>query len=218
MYIPASSDPAPQHCIHELFESQAARTPNAVAAIYEEDALTYAQLNARANQLAHYIRKLGVGPDVLVGMYMDRSLDMVAAILGIVKAGGAYLPLDPAYPPGRLAFMLDDSNPPVLLTQERMRKDVPQCAAEVVCVDRERDTIARENDQNPATEVSSENLAYVIYTSGSTGNPKGALITHNNVVPLFEATRPWYHFDEHDVWTMFHSYAFDFSVWELWGA
>jgi amino acid adenylation domain-containing protein len=218
MYIPASSDPAPQHCIHQLFESQAARTPNAVAAIYEKDALTYAQLNARANQLAHYLRKLGVGPDVLVGMYMDRSLDMVAAILGIVKAGGAYLPLDPAYPSDRLAFMLDDSKPPVLLTQERMRKDVLQCGAEVVCVDGERDMIARENDQNPASEVRSDNLAYVIYTSGSTGKPKGALITHNNVARLFEATWPWYHFDEHDVWTMFHSYAFDFSVWELWGA
>jgi amino acid adenylation domain-containing protein len=218
MYKPASSDPVPGLCIHELFEAQAARTPNSPAAVDEKVAVKYMQLNAQANQLAHYLRKRGVGPEVLVGMYMDRSLDMVTAILGILKAGGAYLPLDPAYPSDRLAFILDDSKPPLLLTQERMRKDVPQCAAEVISVDTEGDIIAAENVGNPATEIRPENLAYVIYTSGSTGKPKGVLITHHNIVRLFEVTWPWYHFDEHDVWTLFHSYAFDFSVWELWGA
>jgi amino acid adenylation domain-containing protein len=209
---------APQYCIHELFEAQVVKAPNAIAAVYENEQLTYAQLNARANQLAHFLRKQGVGPDVLVAMYMDRAFDIVVSILGIVKAGGAYLPLDPAYPSDRLAFMLDDAKPPVLLTQERMRKDVPACAAKVVSIDSEWDAIARESDQNLSSGVSPDNLAYVIYTSGSTGKPKGALITHHNVVRLFKATQPWYHFDERDVWTMFHSYAFDFSVWELWGA
>ncbi|HEY1271032.1 MAG TPA: amino acid adenylation domain-containing protein, partial [Terriglobales bacterium] len=211
-------DYPPHISIHQRFETQVERTPHAIAAVCESEKLTYAELNSRANQLAHFLRKRGVGPDVLVGMYMDRSLDMVVAILAIVKAGGAYLPLDPAYPPDRLAFMLDDSKPPVLLTQERMRKDVPPCTAEVVCVDSQWDSIAKESNQNPSTGVRPQNLAYVIYTSGSTGKPKGAQITHHNVVRLFEATEPWFHFNQRDVWTMFHSYAFDFSVWELWGA
>jgi amino acid adenylation domain-containing protein len=177
-----------------------------------------AQLNARANQLAHFLRKRGAGPESLVAMYMDRSLELVIAILAIVKAGAAYVPLDSTYPADRLAFMLDDSKPALLLTEESMRPAIPRCAAQVVCVDTERDAIASEIVQNPVTNVNGDNLVYVIYTSGSTGQPKGALITHRNVVRLFEATWPWYQFDEHDVWTMFHSYAFDFSVWEMWGA
>jgi len=205
-------------CLHELFEAQAARRPNAVAVTCGKDMLTYAQLNARANQLAHFLRKRGAGPESLVAMYMDRSLDLVIAILGIVKAGAAYVPLDSAYPSDRLAFMLEDSKPAFLLTEESMRRAIPRCAAQLVCVDTERKAIASESVQNPVTNVNSDNLVYVIYTSGSTGQPKGALITHHNVVRLFEATWPWYQFDEHDVWTMFHSYAFDFSVWELWGA
>jgi amino acid adenylation domain-containing protein len=207
-----------QHCVHQLFEAQAARTPDAIAITCEQETLTYAQLNVRANQLAHFLRKRGAGPEVLVAMYMERSLDMVAAILAIVKAGAAYVPLDPTYPMGRLAFMLDDSTPALILTEERMRPAIAGCAAEVVCVDSERGAIASESGQNPVTKVKCGNLAYVIYTSGSTGKPKGVLITHHNVVRLFEATSSWYQFDEHDVWTMFHSYAFDFSVWEFWGA
>jgi amino acid adenylation domain-containing protein len=207
-----------RNCVHELFEAQAERTPDAIAITCEKQSLTYAQLNVRANQLAHFLRNRGAGPEVLVAMYMDRSLDMVAAILAIVKAGAAYVPLDSTYPLGRLAFMLDDSNPALVLTQESMRPAIPRCAAELVCVDTERDAIASENGQNPVTKVKCDNLAYVIYTSGSTGKPKGVLITHRNVVRLFEATWPRYQFDEHDVWTMFHSCAFDFSVWELWGA
>jgi amino acid adenylation domain-containing protein len=206
------------NCVHELFEAQAERTPNAIAIQCEKQSLTYVQLNERANQLAHFLRKRGAGPESLVAMYMDRSVDMVIAILGIVKAGAAYVPLDCSYPSDRLAFMLDDSKPALLLTEESMRPAIAGCAAELVCVDTERDSIAAENVQNPVPKVSCDNLAYVIYTSGSTGKPKGALITHHNVVRLFEATWPWYQFDEHDVWTMFHSYAFDFSVWELWGA
>jgi amino acid adenylation domain-containing protein len=214
----ASLDTISGQCIHELFEAQVARRPNAVAVTWGKDVLTYAQLNARANQLAHFLRKRGAGPESLVAMYMDRSLELVIAILAIVKAGAAYVPLDSTYPADRLAFMLDDSKPALLLTEESMRPAIPRCAAQVVCVDTERDAIASEIVQNPVTNVNGDNLVYVIYTSGSTGQPKGALITHRNVVRLFEATWPWYQFDEHDVWTMFHSYAFDFSVWEMWGA
>jgi amino acid adenylation domain-containing protein len=214
----ASLDTISGQCIHELFEAQVARRPNAVAIACGKDVLTYAQLNARANQLAHFLRKRGAGPESLVAMYMDRSLELVIAILAIVKAGAAYVPLDSTYPADRLAFMLDDSKPALLLTEESMRPAIPRCAAQVVCVDTERDAIASEIVQNPVTNANGDNLVYVIYTSGSTGQPKGALITHRNVVRLFEATWPWYQFDEHDVWTMFHSYAFDFSVWEMWGA
>jgi amino acid adenylation domain-containing protein len=214
----ASLDTISGQCIHELFEAQVARRPNAVAVTCGKDVLTYAQLNARANQLAHFLRKRGAGPESLVAMYMDRSLELVIAILAIVKAGAAYVPLDSTYPADRLAFMLDDSKPALLLTEESMRPAIPRCAAQVVCVDTERDAIASEIVQNPVTNANGDNLVYVIYTSGSTGQPKGALITHRNVVRLFQATWPWYQFDEHDVWTMFHSYAFDFSVWEMWGA
>lgn len=214
----ASSQPMSGQILHELFEAQAARSPNAVAVTCGKDMLTYGQLNARANQLAHFLRKRGAGPESLVAIYMDRSLEMVIAILGVVKAGAAYVPLDCTYPSERLAFMLEDSKPALLLTEERMRPAIARCSAQLVCADTERDAIASENVHNPVTRVNDDNLIYVIYTSGSTGKPKGALITHHNVVRLFEATWPWYQFDEHDVWTMFHSYAFDFSVWEFWGA
>jgi amino acid adenylation domain-containing protein len=168
---------------------------------------------------------LGVGPEVLVGIFMERSLEMVVGLLGILKAGGAYVPLDPAYPKERLAFMLEDTQAPVLLTQHRLMTDLPIQNPKseiqkpvVVCLDTDWEAIARESEENPASGVTSDNLAYVIYTSGSTGRPKGVLVSHYNVVRLFQATHPWFHFDERDVWTLFHSYAFDFSVWELWGA
>ena len=154
------------HCLHELFEAQAAHTPNAVAVKCGQDTLTYAQLNTRANQLAHFLHKRGAGPESLVAMYMDRSVDMVIAILGIVKAGAAYVPLDCSYPSDRLAFMLDDSKPALLLTEESMRPAIAGCAAELVCVDTERNSIAAENVQNPVTKVNCDNLAYVILHLG----------------------------------------------------
>ncbi len=205
-------------CLQELFEAQVERTPNATAVTYGGERLSYQQLNSRANQLAHRLRSLGIGPDVLVACSLDRSLDLVVAILGILKAGGAYLPLDLAYPKERLAFMLEDSRAPVLLTQEYLLEQLPEHQAQVICVDADWDQIEEESVENPIGDATTANLAYVIYTSGSTGRPKGVLVTHANVVRLFEATQEWYHFDEHDVWTLFHSYAFDFSVWELWGA
>jgi amino acid adenylation domain-containing protein/non-ribosomal peptide synthase protein (TIGR01720 family) len=205
-------------CLHDLFEAQVERTPDAIAVACEGERLTYRELNARANQLAHHLRSLGVGPDVLVACSLERSLDLVIAILGILKAGGAYLPLDLAYPKERLAFMLEDSQTPVLLTQQSLLDRLPEHRARVICLEADWETIARESEQNPAGGTESANLAYVIYTSGSTGKPKGVQVEHANVVRLFTATQAWYQFDEADVWTLFHSYAFDFSVWELWGA
>jgi amino acid adenylation domain-containing protein len=205
-------------CIHELFEEQVERTPDAVAVHSEARQLTYRELNRRANQLAHYLRKRAVGPDVIVGLCVERCLEMLVGVLGILKAGGAYLPLDPHYPKERLAFMLEDSHVPVLLTQAQQVSRFPQQTAQVICLDADWDAMGGESVENPVSGVTPDNLTYVIYTSGSTGKPKGVLVTHINVARLFAATEAWYHFDEQDVWTLFHSSAFDFSVWEIWGA
>jgi amino acid adenylation domain-containing protein len=201
-----------------LFEAQVRRVPQNVALVFEHQSMSYAELNARSNQLARYLSRMGVGPDVLVGLCVERSLDMVVGILGIVKAGGAYLPLDPRYPTDRLAFMVEDAKPPVVLTQYELKESLPDIDGQVIALDADWAEIEREEESDLACAAQPENLAYVIYTSGSTGRPKGCQITHGNVVRLFDATAEWYGFNERDVWTMFHSYAFDFSVWELWGA
>ena len=211
----------PRHkCLQELFEAQVERTPERVAVVFEGEELTYRELNRRANQLGHYLRRFGVGPEVLVGIFVDRSLEMVVGILGILKAGGAYVPLDLAYPEERLRFMVKDAQLAVIVTQERLMARLPADSAKIVCIDASP-TSATEDvaaDENPVCDAKPENLAYVIYTSGSTGRPKGVLITHGNVTRLFAATQPWYGFGPEDVWTLFHSHAFDFSVWEIWGA
>jgi amino acid adenylation domain-containing protein len=211
-------DYAQPECIPELFERRAASCPEALAVVGESERMTYGELNARANRLAHRLIALGVGPDVLVGLLLERSVEMVVAILGILKAGGAYVPLDTSHPRERLAFMLDDARMKVLVTEENLSRQLPLHRAEVVCLDRDREEIERERTDNPDRFVSPDNTAYVIYTSGSTGWPKGVPVTHRNVVRLFAATRDLFDFSERDVWTLFHSYAFDFSVWELWGA
>jgi amino acid adenylation domain-containing protein len=161
---------------------------------------------------------MGIKPNDFVAMYMDRSLETVIGIIGILKAGGAYLPLDSAYPAERLAFMLQDSQAPILLTQTKMADDLPAYQGQILCLDRDWGLLAKANDNNPETVVAPTDTAYVIYTSGSTGKPKGVLVSHGNVVRLFTSTQHWFNFDENDVWTLFHSYAFDFSVWEIWGA
>ncbi|HEV3050189.1 MAG TPA: amino acid adenylation domain-containing protein, partial [Longimicrobium sp.] len=206
-------------CIHELFQAQAARTPAAVAVVYEGKALSYAELNAGANQLAHYLRRREVGPEVRVGICLERSLEMVVAILAVLKAGGAYVPLDPGYPAERLAFTLADAGVPLVLVQESVRATLPAVdGVEIISLDGAAAEIAPESAENPESGAGPDSLAYVIYTSGSTGAPKGALIEHRNVARLFAATDAWFGFGPGDVWTLFHSYAFDFSVWELWGA
>lgn len=205
-------------CIHQLFETQADRTPDAIAVVFEDKQTTYRELNSQSNQLAHYLTKHNVGPETLVGICMERSVEMVIGLLGILKAGGAYVPLDPMYPKERLAFILQDTAVPVLLTQQRLLEALPECGAKVICLDANWEIIAKEKTDNLVSEATAENLAYVIYTSGSTGKPKGVLVTHGNVTRLMKATESWYNFDQEDVWTLFHSYAFDFSVWEIWGA
>jgi len=207
-----------QGCIHELFELQAGVAPNAIAVKCREETLTYRELNEQANQLAHYLRKLGVGPEIPVALYLERSIKMVVAILGVLKAGGVYVPIDLAYPKERLGFMLEDSQAPLLLTQDSLREKVPLQAKGVINLDAEWKRIADEPRDNPSPVTTAENAAYIIYTSGSTGRPKGVLVTHHNVVRLLKQTAHWYGFNADDVWPLFHSYAFDVSVWELWGA
>jgi amino acid adenylation domain-containing protein len=207
--------------IHELFEEQAERMRDAVAVVYERQSLTYVELNGKANQLARYLRDKGVGPDQLVGICVERSVEMVVGLLGILKAGGAYVPLDPNYPTERLGYMLEDAAPKVLLTQERLRDRLPDTAAEIISLDGNWSDIGDNitSDLNlRAIGLCPHHLAYVIYTSGSTGQPKGVMVEHRNVTRLFTATERWFDFNERDVWTLFHSFAFDFSVWELWGA
>lgn len=211
-----SIDSQPALCLHEVFEQQVQRTPEHVAIKFENEQLNYKELNARANQLARHFRSLGVGPEAVVGICLERSLDLIVGILGILKAGGAYLPLDPAYPPDRLSFMLEDAGTRVLLTSEDLVQKIPAPDLAVVLIN--GSTIAEESKENLENNCVPENLAYVIYTSGSTGKSKGVVVTHANVVRLFETTESSFHFGADDVWTLFHSSAFDFSVWEIWGA
>jgi amino acid adenylation domain-containing protein/non-ribosomal peptide synthase protein (TIGR01720 family) len=207
-------------CIHQRFENQVIRTPERIALIFENDSLTYQVLNSKANQLAHYLQENKMlKPDNLIGICVERSLEMVIGILGILKAGCAYLPLDPRAPSERLLFILGDAQITVLLTQDALLAELPiQNAITTICLDKQWEMIAQAPADNPMTPVKPENLAYVIYTSGSTGKPKGVEVSHANVVRLLTATEAWYHFNEQDIWTLFHSYAFDVSVWELWGS
>jgi fengycin family lipopeptide synthetase B len=207
-----------QKTIVECFEAQVLRTPEAIAVVYQDRHLTYAELNRRSNQLAHRLQELGVKRNDFVAMYMDRSLEMVVGILGVLKTGGAYLPLDPAYPAERLGFMLQDSRAPVLLTQTKMVGNLPTYPGQILYLDGDWASLAGANEYNPDRTILPTDVAYVIYTSGSTGTPKGVLVSHGNVVRLLTSTQHWYNFDENDVWALFHSYAFDVSVWELWGA
>ncbi|MCI0419495.1 MAG: amino acid adenylation domain-containing protein [Acidobacteria bacterium] len=294
--------------LHELFEEQVKRTPGAVSVTCDGLSISYQELNARANHIADLLRELGVGPDAIVGICVDRSIDLVVGLLAILKAGGAYLPIDLSYPRDRLTFMMEDARAPVLLTQTHLVAHLPESQSRVVCIDAEEPLMPRrgattdengfhsppcirrvwrqptaaagvvregggvptdgisdphqppppgslapasppqlkralqgeqtrlcgdlpltpslENEgelkkqstDNPVPVSGPDNLAYVIYTSGSTGTPKGVLISHRNAVRLFSATHHWFEFTENDVWSLFHSYAFDFSVWEIWGA
>lgn len=179
----ATDAPYPQQsCVHHLIEAQVARIPGATAVSFGERNLSFAELNARANQLAHYLAGLGVGSETPVGLCLERSPELLVAMLGILKAGAAYLPLDPSYPSERLAYMVHDAASPVVLTSAACRSRLPQGAAKLLCVDTQWDLVAAESADNPTTEVTADNLAYVIYTSGSTGKPKGTLIMHRGLV------------------------------------
>jgi amino acid adenylation domain-containing protein len=204
--------------LSELFEEQVERTPNARAIQYEEESLSYIELDQRANQLGHHLRKFGVGPEMRVGICLERSLEMVVSILGVLKAGGTYVPLDPGYPEERLQFMVEDAQVAVLISQRALGERFSQNQAGLIFWEdlcREIEPCSREKVESG---VRVDNAAYMIYTSGSTGRPKGVVVTHGNVARLMATTEGWFEFSAQDVWTMFHSYAFDFSVWELWGA
>ena len=209
----------PQACLHELFAAQAERTPHAVAICCPAGDLTYRELSVRAERIAQILRQRRVGPETRVGVFLERSADLIAGMLGVLKAGGAYVPMDETWPAERLSFLLKDCQAAVVLTQTKLKGLVSAGPAEVICVD-QLDTIEPPHDFAPAvpSAVTPDNLAYVIYTSGSTGQPKGVMVTHHNVVRLFQATQPWFQFSSEDVWTLFHSPAFDFSTWEIWGA
>ena len=206
--------------VHERIAQCARMRPDDVAVVCGEASLTYAELDMRANRVAHRLMKLGVEPEVKVGVLLERSAEMVAALVGILKAGGAYVPLDPSWPAGRLAHVLSDSGVALLLTEARTMPQllqVPDIPA-IARVDIDAPDLAHEPAIDPAVHVDGENLAYVIYTSGSTGRPKGAQLTHANIARLLHSTQAWFDFGPDDVWTLFHSYAFDFSVWEMFGA
>lgn len=209
-------EPATPVCMQQLFEAQAELTPAATAVVFGDGSLTYQELNKKANQLAHQLQALGVRPEVPVGVCMERSAELIVALLGVLKAGGAYVPIDPGYPAERVGFMLEDSRVRVLLTESRLLSILPTLQAEIVCLD-DWTQFASESSSNPASKVTPENLAYVIYTSGSTGRPKGVEVSHQTVVHLFAATRHKLGFRAGDIWTVVHSSAFDFSVWEIWG-
>ncbi|MEO2162683.1 MAG: amino acid adenylation domain-containing protein, partial [bacterium] len=204
-------------CIHHLFEEHAAATPDAIAVELGEERLTYGELNGRANRLAHHLKRMGVGPEVVVGLCLDRSTDLTVALLAILKADGAYLSLDPEYPKERLRHMLRDTQAPVLLTQEHMLAELPDNDALVVCVDSDAEAIGKESGENPDGSGSAEQLAYVIYTSGSTGLPKGTLIPHRAVVRLVRNTN-FASFDADEVFLQFATVSFDASTLELWAS
>jgi amino acid adenylation domain-containing protein len=203
-------------CIHHLIEAQAARTPDAVAVVHEREALTYAELNARANRLAHHLRGMGVGPETRVGICLPRGAQMVAAILGALKSGGAYVPLDPAYPPERLAFMLADSGMTVLVTEDALRAVLPmQDGVRIVSVDADGARIAAERDDDPAGGADARSLAYLIYTSGSTGVPKGVAIEHASAVAMLAWGAEVWSAEELAGMMAATSICFDLSVFEL---
>ncbi|HEX2569056.1 MAG TPA: amino acid adenylation domain-containing protein [Polyangia bacterium] len=223
--------PFPQdQCLHDLFSAAAARYPERTALVFEDVRMSYAELDRRTSQLAHHLRARGVGPEVRVAVCLERSADLIVALLGVLRAGGAYVPLDPSYPRDRLALVLEDARPPILLTvthlQDRLPMGqgpmtggagvVPEGGYDVVWLDREAEAIAAQPTTPPAPGSAPSDLAYVIFTSGSTGRPKGIQIEHRSVVHLVTTTPPLVGVRDDDVWTVFHSFAFDFSVWEIW--
>ncbi len=203
--------------IHQLFEEQVERTPDAVAVVFEQQRLTYRELNVRVNQLAHHLQQLGVEPEMLVGICVERSMEMVVGLLGILKAGGAYVPLDPTFPPERLTFMLEDAQVSVLLTQQHLIERLPKHEAKVVCLDTEWKAIAQESEENLTSDIIGENLAYMLYTSGSTGRPKGVLATHRAALNRFNWMWETYPFESAEVCCQKTSLSFVDSVWEIFG-
>jgi amino acid adenylation domain-containing protein len=208
---------AESRCVHQLFEVQVTRRPDAIAVVCGPDQLSYAELNRRANQLAHFLQRQGVGPEVLVGLCVERSLEMVVGLLGVLKAGGAYIPIDPLLPPDRLAFMVHDSGIEMLLTQARLADKLPAGVRHIFHLDGDWSRLAHEQADNPASGVTPENLAYVPYTSGTTGQPKGSQIPHRSI-PGFIFDVDYVAWDSHDTWLQYSSISWDALTLELWPA
>jgi amino acid adenylation domain-containing protein len=210
----------PRGSIVSLFERVAATNPDKVAAVCGNVSLTYGTLNARANHIAMHLREVGVRADSFVAIYLDRSPEMLIAMLGVLKAGGAYLPIDSMYPAARVLEMLDDAKPIAILAASSLARNLSDQISLLSGPILEIEDLLTEiftNFDNPPLTSGGDDLAYLMYTSGSTGKPKGVMVTHKNIVRLLAQTDGWFHFDANDVWTMFHSIAFDFSVWEIWG-
>ena len=214
----AKADYPKDKCIHELFAAQVEQTPDAVAVVFEDQRLTYAELNQRANQLANYLRELGVQEEMLVGVCARRSVEMIVAVLGILKAGAAYLPLDPSYPLERIAFMLDDAQVAVLLTQEELMESLPSHWAQVICLDSDAELIEGQSPNDPLVNTNPENLAYVIYTSGSTGKPKGVMVQHAGLCNMVKAQIKEFEIEPDSRVLQFASSSFDASVSEMFTA
>ncbi|HTF71401.1 MAG TPA: amino acid adenylation domain-containing protein, partial [Edaphobacter sp.] len=210
-----ATDLGSDRLLSELFEEQAARTPDAIAAIFEGSLLTYGELNRYSNQLAHSLLRRGARPDMVVGICMERSLGMVAALLGVLKAGAAYLPLDPSYPEERLRYMLQDAGTRILLVQEHLRTLLPDPIAEVISLESDGDSIAAESEENPTTSAEGQNLAYVIYTSGSTGNPKGVMISQRAILNRLRWMINQFPLDSSDAVLQKTAFSFDASIWEI---
>ncbi len=202
-------------CIHQLFEAQVERSPDAIAVIFEDKQLTYRELNARANQLAHYLKNLGVKPEMPVGIYVERSLEMVVGLLGILKAGGAYVPLDPMYPRDRIACILSDSGVKILLTEQKMLALLPEQKAQLIDIDADWGKISQQSQSNPDSSANSDNLAYIIYTSGSTGNPKGVQISHQSLVNFLNSMREAPGLTKSDTLLAVTTICFDIAALEI---
>jgi len=200
-----------------LFEAQAVQRPDAIAVWCGEQQVTYWELNERANQVAHYLQQQGVGPEVRVGICLERSVEMVVGLLGILKAGGTYIPLDPIYPSERLRFMLEDSHPLVLLTLQRLRDHLPEGSIPVLYLDADWEMIAQQNKTNPLTPVTPSNVAYIMYTSGSTGRPKGVMVSHHAIANRLLWAQSETPLTPADSVFQLASFSFDISIWELFG-
>ncbi|MCC6972355.1 MAG: AMP-binding protein, partial [Phycisphaerales bacterium] len=206
------------HSLHSRFEAQVAEAPHASALTFAGESISYAEVNSRANQLARYLRRCGAETGQRVGLCLNRTMDPVIAILAVLKTGAAYVPMDPVYPADRVRLIVEDAQCPIVLVHGEHQDRYAEGGAQVIVLDGASRPWEQEGTDNLDVPVSPADLAYVIYTSGSTGKPKGALVTHWNVYRLFEEMQPDFGFRSDDVWTFFHSYAFDFSVSEMWGA